>query len=179
MNFSEKMKLSSVYDRPYEFYDIDLNNDTRLFLEPGLIMTSHDPLSRKASDVISSYFNKLFESYRTGTNIDNKAHLLEHCREVNFTKLGYGNGNNGKGKTVTGLLDTFHQLDLLFGNGINLSSPSDLAILIPRFAEDCLSDMLTNILLNELYSFTYLQCQKYGITDTYFSVVRCKMKLNT
>lgn len=169
MKISEKIKFRNTCDESYEFYDIDLDNDTKLFLEPGLIMTSHDPLSRKAADIISNYFDKLFESYRDVNDISNRAYLLEHCREVNFTKLGYGNGNNGKGKTATGLLDTFHQMELLFGNGINMSSPSDLAILLPRFAEDCLSDMLTNILLNELSSFTWKQCQKYGISDAYFS----------
>lgn len=58
---------------------------------------------------------------------------------------------------------TFRHIPNLLKNGINLATASDLPLFISDFAEDCLSDMLTNILLNNLMEFTLKQCKKYQI----------------
>ncbi|MBR1373809.1 hypothetical protein IJ556_05100, partial [bacterium] len=43
-----------------------------------------------------------------------------------------------------------------------LRKPEDLPVLIPNFAEDGLSDLLTNILHDQLNQFTTQQLNKYG-----------------
>lgn len=40
---------------------------------------------------------------------------------------------------------------------------NDLPLLIPYFAEDGLSDLLTNILYEQLNKFTLQQMKKYGV----------------
>jgi len=88
--------------------------------------------------------------------------FFQHSHEINATKLGYGNGNDGKANTPEGMVATFSSLSGLIDKNIPMSTAYDLPIFIANFAEDRLSDMLTNILLDALNKFTLAQCEKYG-----------------
>ena len=85
------------------------------------------------------------------------------CREQNATRLGYGNGDNGKGNTADGLLEIFQPLEQLISSIKTIGKAEDLPLLIPGFAEDGMSDLLTNILHECLYEFTMEQMHKYNI----------------
>ena len=61
------------------------------------------------------------------------------------------------------MIKTFQPLQKLIDSNIPLSKAIDLPIFIRDFAEDCLSDMLTNILFLELSNYTIEQCNKYSI----------------
>ncbi len=50
----------------------------------------------------------------------------------------------------------------LFARGV-VTKPSDICVLAPNFDLDRMSDLLTNILRNQLSEFTIAQCQKLGI----------------
>ena len=89
--------------------------------------------------------------------------MLSHAKEENATRLGYGRGNNGKGNTADGLMEIFKPLEQLVKNINTIKTPVDLTILTPGFAEDRLSDLLTNILHEKLNAFTVSQLKKYGI----------------
>lgn len=78
------------------------------------------------------------------------------------TKLGYGNGENGKGKTATGLIDSFRGLSVLVHDIPTISRAQDIPVMVEGFAEDCMSDLLTNILHEPLNDFTAEQMRKYG-----------------
>jgi len=112
-----------------------------------------------------SFFDTFYTMYRNQSLDEEKLQLFEHAREINATKLGYGNGENGKGNTPEGMLKIFENIDKLFDQNISLSHPIDLHVLIKDFAEDGLSDMLTNILFKELNEFTLQQCEKYELLD--------------
>lgn len=165
-HISKELGLGITSHSQIEFLDITLNPDTKLFIDPCLIETHTDKWSLAAKSTIDSYFGKFYEIYRTRQNDDDiKLKLFEHAHEINATKLGYGNGNNGKAKTAQGMLETFSVIDNLFAKKIDLSHPIDLSLMIGGFAEDCLSDMLTNILFKVLNDFTLAQCGKHGITS--------------
>lgn len=162
------MHISNAFQSPkghvnYDFVDISLSTDTPLFIDPCLIKSSNTPFCQKASSVIDDYFNVFFNMYSSGSTNKEKLMLFEHAHEINATKLGYGNGKNGKAKTPMGMLNTFKSVDDLFKRGICFSHPIDLPIFIEDFAEDCLSDMLTNILSQLLNDYTVEQCARYGI----------------
>lgn len=162
------MHISDVLQNPkghanYDFVDISLSTDTPLFIDPCLIKSSKTPFCQKASKVIDDYFNVFFNMYSSGNPDKEKLMLFEHAHEINATKLGYGNGKNGKAKTPMGMLNTFRSVDDLFKRGICFSHPIDLPIFIEDFAEDCLSDMLTNILFQLLNDYTIEQFSRYGI----------------
>lgn len=146
----------------YEFVDVIVNDDNLLFIDPILIEISRDQWSKEAKIVIQSFFDNFFEAYRENDKLK-KFELLSHAKEQNGTRLGYGRGDNGKGNTVNGLLDIFVPLEKLIQEISTIEKAEDLSLFIPGFAEDGLSDLLTNILHAQLNAFTVQQMEKYGV----------------
>lgn len=159
------MHITSYLGIPFghaliSFVDVTTSSDSQLFLDPCLIERGTDMLSKHASALIADFEDKLYADMRCGnwhsTPIFNEAH------EVNDTKLGYGNGRNGKGKTPHGMRDSLNGLCEL-ANGIpSISRFQDISVFVEDFAEDCMSDLLTNILRLVLCQFTAEQMQFYG-----------------
>ena len=133
-----------------------------LFVDPLLIEIADDEWCQEASMTIKSFFDEFYKAYRE-EDINRKRELLSHGGEQNGTRLGYGRGDNGKGNTVKGLLEIFAPLEELLIAISTMKKVEDLPLLIPDFAEDGLSDLLTNILHEQLNKFTLKQMNKYGV----------------
>lgn len=162
------MNISNYFNLPrghsnFDFVDINTDYDTELFIDPCLIEIINTPFSYEAMYTLNDYFDSFYDLYRSNHEYSDKTALFCHAHEINATKLGYGNGNNGKAKTAAGMIQTFEQLKKLIDSKVPLSKAIDLPIFIRDFAEDCLSDMLTNILFLQLSNFTIEQCKKYSI----------------
>ncbi len=151
----------------YKFIDVVVNDDNLLFIDPLLIEIANDEWCQEANTAIKSFFDEFYKAYREENMVKKKA-LLSHAREQNGTRLGYGRGDNGKGNTVTGLLEIFAPLEQLLTEISTMEKAEDLPLLIPNFAEDGLSDLLTNILHEQLNKFTLQQMKKYGIESNKF-----------
>lgn len=147
-----------------DFVDVALAPDTKLFIDPCLIATSDTMWCKKAQKAIDSFFDELYESYRTPQKRNSTYNLLQHLGERNEARLGYGDGNNGKGNTAEGMMEILSEVPQLIKTGIQMEAPIDLPLFISDFAEDGMSDMLVNILYKELSEFTIQQCEKYGIS---------------
>lgn len=146
----------------YEFVDVVVNDDNMLFIDPMLIEKARDEWCQEANAVVQAFFDSFYKAYKE-KDIAKKMELLSHASEQNATRLGYGRGDNGKGNTASGLLKVFTPLEQLVFEISTMKKVEDLPVLIPEFAEDGLSDLLTNILHDQLNKFTHLQMQKYGI----------------
>lgn len=146
----------------YDFADVVVNDDNLLFIDPMLLEIAGDEWSKESNATVQSFFDAFYESYRKKNNLK-KTELLSHAGEQNGTRLGYGRGDNGKGNTVRGLLDIFTPLEDLMQDISTMGKSEDLPLLIPDFAEDGLSDLLTNVLHAQLNEFTLQQLKKYGI----------------
>lgn len=151
----------------HEFVDVAINSDNLLFIDPVLIQNNDDEWSIESNKLIQSFFDVFYEAYRQSDDIG-KRKLLSHAGEQNGTRLGYGRGDNGKGNTAQGLLKIFSPLEKYIFNISTIGRAEDLHILIPNFAEDGLSDLLTNILHDVLNQFTLYQMAKYGIKSNAF-----------
>lgn len=163
MNISKKLGLNISGHKDIDFVDINLRRDTALFVDPCLIECCDDVLSQKCSVTIADYFKKLYSVYEHNVRRDILAHL-SHLSERNEARLGYGNGRNGKAKTAVGMMETLLELPSLIQRGWPLERAIDIPLLMPRFAEDCMSDMLMNILYKHFSEYTIEQCRKYGIS---------------
>ena len=146
----------------YDFVDVVVNDDNLLFIDPLLIEIAGDKWCQEANAAIKSFFDEFYKAYRE-KDIVKKKELLSHAGEQNGTRLGYGRGANGKGNTVNGLLEIFDPLEQLLQEIATMKKAEDLPLLIPDFAEDGLSDLLTNILHEQLNKFTLQQMKKYGV----------------
>lgn len=160
---SELLEIGIVSHSKLDFINVNLNKDNEFFIDPCLIEVNRDEFSLQANKIIKSYFDYFYQLYRNNVSNDEKLSFFAHSSELNNTKLGYGNGRNGKCKTAEGMVQTFNCLSDLIEQGICFSHPMDLPIFIDNFAEDCLSDIITNVLFKVLNAFTLKQCKKNNI----------------
>lgn len=158
---SEEWNLGETGHNGYDFIDANLNGDTKLFIDPCLIEISTHEIAELCTNIINSYFDRFFSIYRDGSRAQ-KIEILSHAREENSTHLGYG--HPGKGKRAANLLARFHPLETLIQEIPTISLGYDLPVLINGFAEDGMSDMLTNILHQTLNNYTINRLAAYGKT---------------
>lgn len=161
--------LSAVYGLPISghkdipFIDVASNDDTSLFLDPCLIATQTDPFSVCCQQVIRDYIAHLYKAASQSPNAYDMVPFLYNLGERNEARLGYGTGRNGKAKTAKGMANTLTGLHSLIHTGVPVEEACDIPLLMPRFAEDCMSDMLLNVLFKQLCEFTIQQCRLLGI----------------
>lgn len=160
IHVSNAVNLSITGHADIDFVDVAINDDTRLFIDPCLIEVGEDPLSLRCQQVIQDYFECLCKVYSKKSY---NPEFLYHLGERNEARLGYGSGTNGKAKTPQGMSDTLSGLHELIIRGIPFGGLIDIPLMMPRFAEDCMSDMLINVLHKQFSEFTVEQCRKYGI----------------
>lgn len=160
MRISECLKQKMGHAN-LEYVDIDTNRDTTLFIDPCLIEVGKSSFCIDAARVMKDYFDGLYSLYRNHCTANEKLDYYQHCHEINATKLGYGSGSNGKAKTALGMIETLSGLQALTEARLPLEKAIDLPIFIRDFAEDCLSDMLTNVLFLQLSEFTISVCNNY------------------
>ena len=160
MFISEYLELGVMGHCNFDFVDVYLDDDNRLFIDPCLIEGADDPWSKNASWIVSSFFDCVFAGLKSNS-LDPQT-LFAHAGEQNATKLGYGNGENGKGKTASGLWYSLQGLSRLVKRIPTISRAQDIPVLVEGFAEDCMSDLLTNILHEPLNRFTSQQMQLWG-----------------
>lgn len=144
----------------FNFVDISPSCDTRLFIDPCLIDRAQDQWSQGASALLQAFMDCLVIAFRDKT--DDRRLLLEHAKEQNATKLGYGNGNNGKGKTPLGLYESLRGLTDLIQRIPTIKKASDLKVFVQKFGEDNMSDLITNILHLQLNEFTLNELARWG-----------------
>ncbi|MBR5718651.1 MAG: hypothetical protein IKX16_06505, partial [Clostridia bacterium] len=150
----------------FAFVDTRPRKDTRIFIDPCLIDGGTSDFCNRARQVVDSFFDIFYSSFRNHIPRQELLGLFMHAHEINAAKLGYGDGHNGKAKTPEGMLSTFMGVQALFEKGLPLSKAVDLPIFVEGFAEDCMSDLLTNILFRELNQFTLAQCEFHGYRET-------------
>lgn len=120
----------------FDFVDVQLDSDNRIFIDPVVLGNATDEWSIDANKCVQSFFDSLFEALKKNQS-DN---LFDHAHEQNATKFGYGNGQNGKGKTADGLEDALSKLKNLVHAIPTISKGEDIPVLVEGFAEDCMSD---------------------------------------
>lgn len=167
---SQILGIQSAHHSQLDFVDINIRSDQKLFIDPALIFSNTDRWCKDASATINSFFDEFYDAYRKA-NRDKKLNLLAHANEVNYTKLGYGNGRNGNGNTAEGLMKDFKKLDSLVKDIQSISSVVDLPVLIAGFNEDGLSDLITNVIHLNLNTYTLEMMKLFGVepnaTDTF------------
>lgn len=144
-----------------DFVNSFINRDIKLFIDPVLIQIGDSSFCNKVKDKIEDYFQELFKAYYDTKDDNRKKYLLKHAQEINDSHLGYAS-RYGHGNTEEGLYEIFKGIDNYITE-TKLRRTYELALFVPRFAEDGMSDLITNIIYKELSEFTKEQCDKYGI----------------
>lgn len=161
-HFSSIINVKKPDHSQFDFVDINVLDDQELFIDPILISSCNNGWCNTSTKIVDDYFNALYKAYRDNDNII-KTELLSHAGEINYTKLGYGNGRNGHGNTSKGLIEKLIKLEDLITNINTISNVMDLPVLVKGFNEDGLSDMITNIIHKQLNSYTLSQLKIFGL----------------
>lgn len=109
-------------------------------------------------------YSNVFECCRS-KNHQRLHELVAFGKEPNETKLGLSiEQSQGKGSKPESLYRIFKTISVqcLIEKGI-VKNPSELCIFVSNFAEDRMSDLITNIIRGQLYKFTIEQCNKHSI----------------
>ena len=146
------------------FIDIDLTTDVGLYIDPMLIEIVDNRWSNVAEGVINDFFTNVFESCRL-KNYERLRELVAFGSEPNETKLGQSTKQSrGKGTRPENLFSIFRSIaDQQLAEKDIIKKPADVAIFVRNFAEDRMSDLITNVIRRQLSDFTIEQCRKHGI----------------
>lgn len=162
MYISDYLHLFSGRHQDLPFFNINLEHDTKMFLDPANIFVGEDKWSLRAQTILDDYFLHLKEAFEKDDE-NCLRYLFSHGHEPNYTMLGYGEYRNGKGNTAHGLLYSFNELRRLYARGIKLTNINDMKLCFPGFANDGLSDLITNLLTKVLTDFTHEVCDEFGV----------------
>ncbi|MEG0835430.1 MAG: hypothetical protein RR413_08290 [Christensenellaceae bacterium] len=164
MHFTEKYNLTIRGHRDIAFIDMNLETDTTLYLDPTLIGGLPMSWCRRATLIIDDYFEQVFECCRC-KDYQKLNSLVGFGKEPNETKLGLSIAQScGKGSKPESLFKMFKSISeqCLIEKGV-IQSANELCLFVKNFAEDRMSDLITNIMRKQLYEFTVEQCNLYGI----------------
>lgn len=166
-NFSSYFSLPVSGHKDLEFVDINLQTDIELFIDPSLIQGTSAAWCQECNIILDSFFTQVFTCCKEHTpeSFLLLHQLLSFGHEPNETKLGLSTWKSrGKGTTPETLFDIFKGISdsSLCELGF-VVSPMDLCVFVKNFAEDRMSDLVTNVLRKQLYDFTVQQCAKYNI----------------
>lgn len=184
MKISEFFKLDSHRQSNFDFIDLKVDQDNRLFLDPARVEA--ETKYKSWSDKMQDFHNTVFSFYDKDEKQKAKE-LFVHSKESNEFRLGYSTGKpRGKGnsKDSLGKVFDFIEKEGLFDTKI-VGGCKDFPVFIPGFDRDLMSDLVVSILKSELVDFTIEQCTKHGIkrrnrvTFEYWDSITHKWEIRT
>lgn len=135
-----------------------------MFIDPYVLASTDTAWCRRGHAIVSDFFQHLVDLLQNGEARTAIA-LLARCREDNRTHTGYSKGPPqgtawGEEKatifidklTESGVLDRGRIVDI-----------EDGALLAEKIGPDTISDLMVNLLREQLCSYTLEQCELHGI----------------
>jgi len=147
-----------------EFVDVDISDDTPLFIDPTALRLIGTPLTRECTHLVQTFFTHILELTRDG-NPQKAQRLLGSLGEVNETRLGYSDGRargSGLGPTLGMLLWNALSTSRAARTGV-LADLEEATMFIDNIGPDRVSDLITNIIRGPLIRFTQAMAGKYRL----------------
>lgn len=157
----EIMKFSQYYPElngkkqsELDFLDGLINKDVPFYIDPLLIEKQAGDWYAESARLLRNFFDTVFKCYREGRISEAEA-LLTNAREPNETRLGVSLGNpQGRGTSTEGLKEIFDNINRSGLLDDVIGDYKELNLYVEDFAEDRMSDLVTNILRGQLAEFT-------------------------
>jgi hypothetical protein len=152
---------------PFEFLDIDLNEDIEIFIDPFLIANNRrDPFVRRVSDQLTHFFTRLNRTFIQPNDKVNGLPFLSHLHEPNEYHLGYSDANKGKAISREKADDVFNALrrNRFARAGVGVTNEAHNVLLLVRgIGQDNMSDTIANVCRNLFSEFTLEVCRRRGV----------------
>ncbi|HEX6152338.1 MAG TPA: hypothetical protein VFZ19_02345 [Solirubrobacterales bacterium] len=155
--------------QPFEFLDVDIEDDNRLFLDPHAIRLEKgpSPYGRKARESMDSFFNEVVGCVRSPSNSAamRGLDLLQHFNEPKETRLGMsrsGIDGHGAAEELGGRIWNALSTDAraLVEVGV-LKLVEHIPLFVDEIDKDITSDITTRIVFEPLARFTQAMVKKY------------------
>lgn len=147
-----------------DFVDVDIAEDTAVFISPKAIAQLQSEWSDRCVHLIQNYFETVLDLIKTGK--DAKAReILEMLREPNESHLGLSKGKSrGRGLGTESAKKVWRALSISQAakSGL-LKDLEDTALLIEGISVDIVSDIATNIIRQPLIEYTQQMADQLGI----------------
>jgi hypothetical protein len=147
-----------------EFVDVDIEGDTRLFLDPHALTYIDSEWAAECVSLLQTFFDRVVHAIRDGD--ERHAHaLLSALGEPAETHLGLSQGaaaGRGIGRDLADDLLGALRGSAAVQTGL-LKDLEETVLLIPGIGFDRVSDLTTNIIRGPLIRFTQDACRYYGI----------------
>jgi len=127
LHISEYLKIKYGHEN-IDFIDINTSHDTKLFIDPCLIEITNNAFCTRSNKIINDFFENLYALYSRDSSNKEKLALLNYSQEINASKLGYGNGKNGKAKSPEGMIEMLQDLPNILSKHKDINKPSDLPL---------------------------------------------------
>ncbi|MCZ7547671.1 MAG: hypothetical protein M5U11_00745 [Anaerolineales bacterium] len=154
------------------FVDFNLNSDVPLYIDPYAITKDQTDLAARCHNCIISYFQSLLDAIRNNNETQIRRLVTNHLSEPNEIHLGVG--KKARGGRGIGQIQEKQVIDTLASStaaklGV-IQTIQELELHIEGIGPDKVSDLIANIILAELATYTEEICQQYGIPTDYIAV---------
>jgi hypothetical protein len=175
MLFSEAYCISKGHEK--EWLDPSFDSDIPLFIDPILLSKTKNPYFKESKEKINLFFQKTFEKIakarKKGLKALKTTEEILKFKEPKETLIGYTqDGSAGRGLGLNFSLKLRDSIVDLIDMGID-DLPENIAIfnlLVEGIGPDGISDMITNIIKDDLVKYTQGICQKEKIPTKEFLV---------
>lgn len=151
------------YELP--FVDFDLKSDVPLYIDPYAITKDPTQLAGRCHDAIVSYFQALVDAIRSHDRREIKRLIHRRLAEPSELHLGVSQiARTGRGigeEQEDRIIEALIKSEAVRVGAIQ--AIQELELHIEGIGPDKVSDLIANIILGELASYTENTCQLYGI----------------
>ena len=174
-HFSQAFNIPAT-ESELDFFDVNLEYDSKLFIDPFLIKKSSVEEERALFVRFGDFFRYAYDKaleLNTNTGAYEELKLLLSFREPKEIGLGYTEASHegaGPGASFAAILLQFfiHNTAKRLIKDVELYpdeefNPITLEIFTEGLGPDGLSDITANLLMDYLIKYTQVQCEKYGI----------------
>ena len=160
MNDNLKIKISQIP----EIVQLDFEHDNLLFIDPYRINSSKSILLKEAKKKVIDYFDIFFDAVKNNS-IDTVEIIGKELHEINATKLGYTSNvsrPNGNGFCLRDLINIFYEAQKA-DKKLLIEDMPDVLVFAENIGPDKVSDLVTNIIYEDLLEFTRQIIIKYNL----------------
>jgi hypothetical protein len=154
------------------FVDFDLNSDVPLYIDPYAITNDPTDLGARCHNKIVSFFQTLLDAIRNNDKKSIRRLINHHLSEPQEIYLGVSQkarGGRGLGAIQEGQVVEALANSTAAKIGL-IQSIEELELHIEGIGPDKVSDLIGNIILDELAQYTEETCREYGIPTNHIAV---------
>ena len=147
-----------------DFVDIDIENDTPVYIDPSAIKNLPDEWSSQSFEMLSTFFDSVLDAIKLNDQVRIRQ-LLIRLQEPNETHFGLSKGKSrgrGLGPYLVQKICDNLTVSRAAETGI-LEDLEDTALFIDGIGKDIISDVTTNVIRGMLVAYTQSMATMYGI----------------